>query len=173
MFSEQKIFENVRQLSPFFEELLHSRLAALPHVLRHASFHPAIGAHTYIHSSICRWWTSATTGLWRAWRWLRCPTCPRRERWTSSTDASRRASWYAHHPLHTCLALPWTGLSVSVCIWCVHGLVAGDGVDDRAVSAAGEREEAPGADGGHLGRRHHRVRRSFALGETLTLIQTL
>jgi len=55
----------------------------------------------------------------------------------------------------------------------VHGLVAGDGVDDRAVSAAGEREEAPGADGGHLGRRHHRVRRSFALGETLTLIQTL
>ena len=72
------------------------------------------------------------------------------------------------------LALPCLGLvCLSVCIWCVHGLVAGDGVDDRAVSAAGEREEAPGADGGHLGRRHHRVRRSFALGETLTLIQTL
>ena len=50
VFSEQKIFENVRQLSPFFEELLHSRLAALPHVLRHASFQPAIGAHTYIHT---------------------------------------------------------------------------------------------------------------------------
>eukprot|EP01036_Dinobryon_divergens_P028977 gene28977-38018_t len=33
VFSEQNIFENVKQLSPFFEDLLHSRLAGLPHVV--------------------------------------------------------------------------------------------------------------------------------------------
>lgn len=44
VFEEQKIFENVKRLAPYLEEILHSRLKGLPHVvdIRNCGFMAAV-----------------------------------------------------------------------------------------------------------------------------------
>ena len=174
VFAEQKIFENVKQLSPFFEDLLHARLAGLPHV--------GSTAHTYIHTHMMHVHCCPRIIFTKyiTYRPAAISVCvcvgggyPQLRVHGRGGGGGSAGPAHPEGAGHLRPVLPegshggedWDThpsicmyLSVFVCMYVCLSAAACDGVHDRAVSAAGEREEAPGADGGHPGRRHQGVR---------------